>query len=354
MKTHSLIITPELLALIADLDAFSASWTTGHALTPERLATLRHVATIESIGSSTRIEGSQLSNEEVENLLGRIGKESFKTRDEQEVAGYAETMEAIFGNYRAIPLNENYLKQLHGMLLRHSSKDARHRGQYKTLNNHVEAFGPDGESLGVVFKTATPFDTPREMQALLHWTQESLEDKSLHPLLVIGIFNVVFLAIHPFQDGNGRLSRVLITLLLLRAGYEYVPYSSMESVIEHNKNAYYLSLRRTQGTLDNHDPDWLPWLLFFLRSLRTQKEHLMVKMEASKGWLELPEESVKVLEYLSTNQRITIKQAEELTEVPRATLKKRFNQLLEQGFISRQGKARGTWYILQDKDLAPK
>ena len=349
MKTHSLTITPEVLSLIAELDAFSAGWTTGHALTPERLASLRHVATIESIGSSTRIEGSSLSDTAVQDLLGQIGKESFETRDEQEVGGYADAMKTVFENYREIPLTENYLKQLHGILLRYSEKDVRHRGQYKALNNHVEAFGPNGESLGVVFKTATPFDTPREMQALFYWTQESLQDKSLHPLLVIGVFNVVFLAIHPFQDGNGRLSRVLVTLLLLRAGYQYVPYSSLESVIERNKNAYYLALRRTQGTLDDPDPDWLPWLTFFLRSLRTQKVHLVAKMEASKGWLELPADSVQVLEYLAANGRITMRQAEELTGTPRATLKKRLNQLLEQDFVDRQGKARSTWYILKQK-----
>lgn len=349
MKTHSLVITPEILSLIAELDAFNASWTSGHALTPERLESLRYVATIESIGSSTRIEGSRLSNTEIQDLLGQIGTESFKTRDEQEVAGYADAMKTVFENYRQIPLNENYLKQLHGILLNYSDKDVRHRGRYKTLNNHVEAFGPNGESLGVVFKTATPFDTPQEMQALYHWARESLEDKSLHPLLVIGIFNVVLLAIHPFQDGNGRLSRVLVTLLLLRAGYEYVPYSSMESVIEHNKNAYYLALRRTQGTLDDADPDWLPWLTFFLRSLRKQKDHLVVKIEASKGWSGLPEDSVQILNHLTANERITIQQAEALTGTTRGTLKNRFAQLIEQGLIDRKGAARNTWYIMKEK-----
>src|SRR5690606_36903546 len=149
---------------------------------------------------------------------------------------------------------ENFIKQLHSMLLQYSSKDQRHRGEYKSLSNNVEAFDPNGESLGIVFQTASPFDTPAKMTELVLWTRESLEDKSLHALLVIAIFTVIFLAIHPFQDGNGRLSRVLTTLLLLRAGYAYVPYSSLESIIEESKDSYYLALRRTQGTLDSDAP----------------------------------------------------------------------------------------------------
>ena len=347
MKIHSLQITPELLRLIAELDEFKGGWNSIHALTPERLSALRHVATIESIGSSTRIEGVTLTDKEVEELLGRLGTESFKSRDEQEVSGYAEVMEAIFQNYELIPLTENYLMQLHSLLLRHSPKDERHRGQYKKLNNHVEAFDSMGKSLGVIFQTATPFETPRRMEELVRWTSSVLDDRSIHPLLAVGVFTVVFLAIHPFQDGNGRLSRILTTLLLLKSGYAYVPYSSLESVIERNKEAYYLALRRTQSSLEHDSPDWLPCLSFFLRSLKTQKDHLQVKMAESQGWEGLPSDSVKILNYLSTHERITVQEAEQLTQTPRATLKLRFKQLIESQLIARQGKARSTWYTLK-------
>lgn len=347
MKIHSLQITPEFLKLIAEIDEFRGGWNSVHLLTPERLKALKHVATIESIGSSTRIEGVKLTDKEIEALLGRIGTQSFKSRDEQEVAGYAEVMETLFESHELIPLTENYLMQLHSMLLRHSSKDERHRGQYKTLNNHVEAFDAQGNSLGIVFQTATPFETPRRMEELLRWTRDTLADKAIHPLLVVGIFTVVFLAIHPFQDGNGRISRILTTLLLLKAGYAYVPYSSLESVIERNKEGYYLALRRTQGTLEQDAPDWLPWLSFFLRALKAQKDHLMVKMAESQGWANLPVDSVTILNHLFTHERITIQEAEQLTKTPRATLKLRFNQLIENQLISRQGKGRGTWYVLK-------
>jgi Fic family protein len=170
-------------------------------------------------------------------------------------------------------------------VLQYSSKDERHRGAYKTLDNHVEAFGPDGKSLGIVSQTATPFDTPRLMTELLAWTQRNLQGVELHPLLSIALFIVVFLQIHPFQDGNGRLSRILTTLLLLRAGYAYVPYSSLESVIEKSKEAYYVSLRRTQGTIRTQTPDWQPWLIFFLNSLQQQKPGWRRRSSASASFL---------------------------------------------------------------------
>lgn len=350
MKIHSIVITTELLKLIAEIDEFRGEWKVIHSLTPERLKKLRHVATIESIGSSTRIEGVKLSNAEIEQLLSNIEEKSFKTRDEEEVASYAEAMETVFQSYQDIPLTENYIKQLHSILLRHSDKDERHRGQYKTLDNHVEAFAADGTSLGIIFRTASPFETPHKMQALVRWTRETLDDKSLHPLIAIGVFNVVFLAIHPFQDGNGRLSRVLTTLLLLRAGYNYVPYSSMESIIERNKDAYYLALRRTQETLEQHNPDWQPWLQFFIRTLKSQKDHLAVKMAKNKGWEGLPTDSVKILDYLSRQGRITMRQAEVETQTPRATLKLRFKDLMDKGLVARYGKGRGTWYALRHED----
>lgn len=344
MNLSSLTITPELLKIIAEIDEFNGGWKEKHNLSPDRLTQLRYVATIESIGSSTRIEGSKLADGEVEALLGQVGKESFANRDEQEVVGYAEVMETIFENFEHIAVTENYIKQLHIALLRHSAKDARHRGEYKKHSNSVEAFDASGNSLGVVFETASPFETPGQMQALVYWTRESLIDKSLHPLIVIAVFNVVFLAIHPFQDGNGRLSRVLVSLLMLKAGYGYIPYSSLESMIEKNKDGYYLALQRTQKTL-NVDTDWLPWLIFFLRSLKRQKDHLKVKVETFEQYRDLPGESVAIMQYLDAHEKITISDACRLiTSVSRPTMKNRLSELVRLGLIRRHGKARATWY----------
>jgi len=237
VKTDTIPLTHELLALLSEIDEFKGAWRVLGTLAPDRLKALRRIATIESIGSSTRIEGSKLSDRDVEHLLGRLEIKKFDTRDEQEIAGYAEVMETIFQAWQDIPITENHIKQLHRDLLRYSDKDERYRGEYKTVRNDVGAFDADGKMIGVVFETATPFDTPRRMTELVTWLKDTRELGKLHPLLMIAVFTVVFLEIHSFQDGNGRLSRVLTTLLLLQAGYAYVPYSSLESVIENSKES---------------------------------------------------------------------------------------------------------------------
>ncbi|MEY2953906.1 MAG: hypothetical protein RLZZ401_1993, partial [Pseudomonadota bacterium] len=281
-RAESLKITPEVLSQIARIEEFKGAWRALGTLAPDRLQALRRVATIESIGSSTRIEGSKLSDREVEKLLANLEIKTFDTRDEQEVAGYAELMELVFSAWQNIPFNENHIKQLHQTLLRHSEKDTWHRGQYKTNTNSVAAFDDKGVQIGIVFETASPFDTPRLMAELLDWLTQERDKAHLHPLLIIAVFAVVFLEIHPFQDGNGRLSRVLTTLLLMQGGYAYVPYSSLESVIEANKEGYYLALRQTQGTIRTEAPNWQPWLLFFLRSLSEQVRRLEKKVEREK------------------------------------------------------------------------
>ena len=348
LHAESLQITPEVLSLIARIDEFKGAWRALGTLAPDRLSALRRVATIESIGSSTRIEGSKLSDREVEKLLSNLEIKSFETRDEQEVAGYAELMDLVFSSWEDIPLNENHVKQLHQTLLRHSEKDERHRGQYKTHSNSVAAFDENGTQIGIVFETATPFDTPRLMAELIAWVAQERDKAHLHPLLIISIFVVVFLEIHPFQDGNGRLSRVLTTLLLIQAGYAYVPYSSLESVIEVNKEAYYLALRQTQGTIRTESPNWQPWLIFFLRSLAEQVRRLEKKVEREKIVLAaMPELSLQIVEFAREHGRVTIGDTIRLTGASRHTLKQHFRSLVERGSLNRHGSGRGVWYDLR-------
>lgn len=348
LQTDTLQITPEILSLIARIDEFKGAWRALGTLAPDRLSALRRVATIESIGSSTRIEGSRLSDREVEQLLANLEIKSFATRDEQEVAGYAELMDLVFASWPEIPFTENHIRQLHQILLRHSEKDGWHRGSYKTHPNSVAAFDENGTQIGIVFQTATPFDTPRLMTELTTWVNREREAARLHPLLVIALAIVVFLEIHPFQDGNGRLSRVLTTLLLLKSGYGYVPYSSLENVVEQNKEAYYLALRQTQSTIRTTSPDWQPWLLFFLRSLAEQVRRLEKKVERERIVLAaLPELSLKIVEFAREHGRVTIGEVIRLTGASRNTLKQHFRALVERGTLNQHGSGRGVWYDLR-------
>lgn len=343
----SLRASHEVLQLIAEIDEFKGRWEALKTLSPERLRALRHSATIESIGSSTRIEGVKLTDRQIETLLANLQRHTFKSRDEQEVAGYAEAMDLLFQSWEELTLTENHLKQLHAVLLKFSAKDEYHRGQYKRSPNNVVAYDRDGKEIGVVFETTSPFQTPLEMQQLVEWTNQALTGKLMHPLLVIGVFVVRLLAIHPFQDGNGRLSRILTTLLLLRCGYAYVPCASLESVIEENKDLYYAALRKTQKTLKQAKPDWETWLVFFLRCLKKQKDNLAEKLERERiAAPALPPLSLTILKLLREHERLTISELERLTGANKNTLKVRLRELTQAGQIAKHGQARATRYTL--------
>lgn len=346
MLNPSIKITTEVLNLIAKIDEFKGEWKAIGNLTPERLNTLKHVATIESIGSSTRIEGVKLTDREIEQLLSGLDKKSFGSRDEKEVAGYADVMNIVFESYEDISFTENYIRQLHKILLQYSSKDTRHRGEYKKMPNHVEAFDHAGKSLGVIFETSSPFETPKDMEELLKWTTREFKKKELHPLLTISVFVVHFLAIHPFQDGNGRLSRILTTMLLLKGGYLYVPYSSLESVIEKNKDNYYLALRRSQATFKSEYPEYEPWISFFLNALDAQKEMLSQKIEKENIFIKLSKLSRQIVDLVKDHGELSISDIESITNANRNTIKKKLRELVKNKYLLTRGQGKGTRYVI--------
>jgi Fic family protein len=340
----NLILTPDLLRFVGEIDEFKGAWKALGSLAPDRLATLRQIATVESVGASTRIEGAKLTDREVDLLLSNLDLGSFRSRDEEEVGGYAEATKLVFDSWRAIPLTENYIRQLHGTLLKFSPRDEHHRGNYKTVPNNVEAFDAHGRSVGVVFETSSPFDTPRLMQELVAWTNRELVGSSHHPLLVIAVFIVRFLAIHPFQDGNGRLARVLTNLLLLRMGYTYVPYSSLERVVEENREQYYRALRSAQGTLDRDESRLMDWLRFFLLCLVEQKNTLAEKVKRERLMTSLSVLDEQLLQLARQHGRLTLTAAETLTNANRNTLKLHLRQLVQAGRLQLLGRGRSSWY----------
>lgn len=338
-------INSQMLTIIAEIDEFKGEWKALGRLSPDILNSLKKVATIESVGSSNRIEGNKLSDKQVEELLSRINKKSFASRDEEEVVGYADVMNLIFDDYEVIPLSENHIKQLHSILLKYSKKDTKNKGEYKKLENSVAAYDASGKEIGIVFETTSPFDTPRKMEALVEWTRKNLDDRFHHPLIVIGVFIVNFLAIHPFQDGNGRLSRALMSLLLLKTGYAYASYSSMEAIIEDNKESYYRALRQTQVTLNKDTPDYEAWLMFFLKTLQKQKIRLEHKIKNDAlNKLSLPELSVQILNLFNQKERITVSDIVDATGANINTVKKHVASLVNNSYLTKLGTTRGVWY----------
>ncbi len=332
-----------LLKVLGEIDEFKGHWRKLRELRAERLDRLRRITTIESAGSSTRIEGAELSNDEVARVLEGLHVDSFRARDESEVRGYAELLQTIFDDFRAIPLEERFVKQLHGILLRHSEADAWHRGAYKTNDNHVEARHPDGR-IEIIFRTATPFETPRRMNGLVAETTTALRERQAHPLVIIARFVADFLAIHPFQDGNGRLSRALTSLLLLQAGYEYVPYASLERIVEENKATYYAALRASQLAMRAHPHEFGDWLLFFLRALRTQQEVLIGKLDVERTMVQLSDAQERILAVVDRHGRVTSTMLATTLGLPARTVRSHLESLIHHGLIQPTGEKRGRIY----------
>ncbi len=339
-------MTPRIVKLIAEIDEFKGYWKGMATLSVDFLSNLRILATIESIGSSTRIEGAKLSDSEVSALLKGIEMRSFKTRDEQEVAGYAEALQLVHESYDEIDLTENNIKYLHKVLLKFSEKDAWHLGEYKKHPSHVAAFDADGREIGILFETASPFDTPRMMEPLITDTGKNLKDTDTHPLMTIADFIVRFLAVHPFQDGNGRLSRILTNLLLIRSGYDYVLYSSHESIVEANKDKYYLALRTAQSKLKSGKTSSEVWTAFFLEMLKDQKDHLLKKIEREKIAHALPDVSIQILNLAREHGRVTVSFVTKVLQINRNTVKKHLQHLVRAEKLILHGKGRGSYYSL--------
>jgi Fic family protein len=313
-------------------------------LNPQALGRLKRSVLVTSTGASTRIEGSKLSDEDVEKFIRGLSLQKFVDRDKQEVQGYFELLKNVFTSWKHIPFTEGVIKQLHRELLTYAQKDERHRGEYKKMENSVEAFDESGKSVGVIFETTPAYLTPKRMTEFVEWAAYALKHQEHHPLLVIGSFLVEFLAIHPFQDGNGRLSRILTNLLLLKAGYEYVPYVSHEKLVEDSKADYYVALRKSQAMLGADQESIVPWLEFFLNISLEQAKQAIDLLSHENIEKILSPKQLTVWRYLETADEATAGSVTKATGVARPTVSQAIDVLLRLKKIERIGQGRTTRY----------
>lgn len=337
-------VPAEVWQKIAGIDELKGRWNGESRLNPHLLKRLKKSVLVTSTGASTRIEGARLTDEEVESLMRGVKTTKLADRDSQEVKGYYELLQNIFNAWASIRFNESTVKHFHNELLLYVDKDQKHRGDYKKIENAVEMFDAKGKSLGVIFETTKAYLTPKEMQELVAWTQKALEAKKYHPLLVIGNFIVEFLNIHPFQDANGRLSRIFVNFLLLKAGYLYVPYVSHEKIVEDNKYAYYLALRKSQKTFVSKKDDITAWLKFFLDLLLKQAEAAIkvIESEALENALSLKQ--LAVWNYIQGVTEAGPGEIADNTGVVRPTVNQALTKLLKFNRIERLGMGRSVRY----------
>ena len=337
-------VPAEIISALAKIDELKGRWITGAELSPQVLGRLKRSVLITSTGASTRIEGAKLSDEDVEKLINGLNIQKFADRDKQEVQGYYELLENIFNAWKTLKFNENSIKHFHKELLKYSEKDQGHLGNYKFGENKVVAYDAEGREIGVIFNPTAPHLVPKEMSELVEATKAFLEGKRYHPLLVIANFVVEFLKIHPFQDGNGRISRVLTNLLMLKSGYLYMPYVSHEKYIEDNKSAYYLALRNSQKTFGKKDENIVPWFEFFFSMLLKQAEAAIDLMSNENIEKLLSEQQLSVWRFVENLEVFSTGYVVAGTDIPRPTIKQALEVLLRLKRIERIGQGRGARY----------
>ena len=330
--------------LLNQIDEIKGRWVGGATLNPQALGRLKKSTLITSTGASTRIEGAKLSDEDIEKMMRGLTMQKFSNRDKQEVRGYYELLDNVFNSWKHIPFSESTIQHFHKELLKYVDKDKLHRGEYKKVENKVRMVNDAGKSIGILFDTTPSFLTPKKMLELMEWVKENLETKEFHPILVIGNFLVEFLNIHPFQDGNGRISRILTNLLLLKYGYPYMPYVSHEKLIEDNKADYYVALRRSQKTIKKENEDITKWLEFLLKILLEQAKQALDLLSKENIEILLSPKQLIVWKYIELVSEATPGEISKATKVTRPTVSQALSVLLRLKKIQRIGQGRTTRY----------
>jgi len=336
---------PQIVALLAEIDGIRGEFKSGLRMTPQAITNLKKSTLITSAGASTRIEGARLTDEEVEKVMRGLAVSKFADRDSQEVQGYLETLQNVFDSYQSLPLRESLITSLHNQLLKYSHKDDTHRGGYKKKENTVGVLGPDGNITQIMFETTPAYLTGKEMNELVDWTNDAFEKNRFHNLLIIANFIVEFLKIHPFEDGNGRLSRVLTNLLLLQSGYQFIQYVSHEQIVERRKDEYYIALRKSQETFKTDHDTISPWLNFFLSAVREQATKALSYLEEEKVEDTLSPKQFEVWKHISSVGEAAPGEIVKATDIALGTVRQALDRLVELGKVKRVGRGRGTRYV---------
>ncbi len=332
----------KLINLISEIDRFDANWTAIERKEGQSLKELKSIATVRSVGASNRIEGNKMSDEEVDVLLQKLDITKLTDRDSQEVVGYFEVLDLISDSYETINLTENHIKSLHNHLMKYSDKDNWHKGNYKAHSNAVEASFPDGTRQIIFQTTEAGFATEDAIRMLLEWYNS---EKEVHSLIKIAAFVYDFLSVHPFQDGNGRMSRLISSLLLLKNGYKWIEYVSFEHEIENRKNEYYQALRSCQAQRPNENIT--VWMLFFLGCLSNIQKQLIEKLNKSGLETQLSPKEKSIFTIIQNRPNIQSGEISEKLAIPLPTVKRILSDLINKGIIEKQGGGRNVSYTIK-------
>jgi len=295
LSVNKITITPSVLKSIAEIDEFKGAWN----------ALEKHTTALQLLG---------------------------------DVASFGQNFRKMMDPLREKHVDQDMLAKLHMVVSRQAAPEP-------LKGKHMPIVVQHGAKMIGTLDTAAPDEVPALMDNLLAWLDTAEKDEAFHPLLVIALFSVLLLQIGPYEQGNQKLMRLLVTLLMLRAGYNYAPYISFEQILSERSAAYFNALKATQDNIEEGRMDFAPWIGFFLDALAAQKEQLEEKiLRAGKDISGLPALSLKIMKLFEDKERLQMKEIERLTRGRRSTLKLRLAELVEQGYLKRHGQARSTWY----------
>jgi Fic family protein len=336
----SIPLTQEILSKISRLDHFRGEWSSGKALSQKRLDSLSEAARIQAIASSCRLTGIHVTDHDV---AGIIRNNDVAQPEAPAVLGYSAAMDFSLPESGTL-LKTTDLRRLNGVML--GKPEEKDGSDWRQEPLHREAFDSNGQILGWVFPTLPPHMVEEKTEDLVTWLELELLQGEHHPTLVIATFILAFLAVSPFERGNGRTARLLIGLLLRRAGYSYLPYASIESLIESRREGYLETLMASRARLWSDDADLEPWVSFFLEILDGHREGLEARLALERRSMQFSPLQREIMETVRVHGSVDAALLLEATGANRNTLKDNLRRMVDRGLLEKTGQRRGTRYRL--------
>ncbi|TGY93607.1 Fic family protein [Petralouisia muris] len=329
----------EILGLIAAIYKYAGKQELYLKQKPNELEKLVEIAKIQSTEASNAIEGIVTTNTRIRQLVEE--KTTPRNRDEQEIAGYRDVLNVIHESFDAIPITKNYILQLHKMLYSHMNNPL--AGQTKNVQNYISAAHPDGHT-EVLFTPLAPFETPEALERICEEYNLVIGNFEVEPLIVIPIFIHDFLCIHPFNDGNGRMSRLLTTLLLYRSGFYVGKYISLVAKIAGNKDLYYDALGRAQEGWHEGTEDAVPFIKYLLGTILAAYKDFEDRFSIVEE--KMPAVDIVRKATLNKMGKFTKQDIRELCPaLSVSSVEGALRKLVKAGELKREGSGKGTYYV---------
>ncbi|HXV77540.1 MAG TPA: Fic family protein [Candidatus Polarisedimenticolaceae bacterium] len=339
----SLPVTETILSVISQADQMRGKWSAAIPIGEGRLQRIREATAIRSIGSSCRLSGIGISDHDV---AGILRGQSVVLPDSASVRGYARAMGFPLGNGLLEPAT---LQRLNAVVL---GQDESRPSAWRTHPSHCETFDSEGHATGRVIQILPSRLIEEKIADLVTWFELEMRERARHPLIAIAAFYLGFLAISPFELGNGRTIRVLVGLLMRRAGYDYVPYASLERHMEDLREDYYEALDRTQSGIWTGDADFSPWLDYFMELLDRHRRKLEKKIELERGSSLMTPLQRTIVDTVREHGTVDARLLLQATGANRNTLKDNVRRLVTDGWLEKTGERRATKYRLAAHDRA--